>query len=787
DSVRNDNSDDIQNPKPTNGNDSGDNSKDAQNSDSLILDKDKHEDHEKAEALIIVGESTIPDKCKETISNQKDDSVRNDNSDDIQNPKATNGNDSGDNSKDAQNSVSLIFDKDKHEDYVIIEESTTPDKCKETISNQKNDGCIELSDSVRNDSSNDTQNLNLTRGNNVFNIAQSSDSLTFDKDKHEDYVIVEESATPDKCKEIVSKQKDDDCIESSDSVRNDNFNDTQNLKFTIGNNVFNTSKSTSDKNYTNVKQDQGSTIVNGDFNNSSKNVQNSTFNTKNSRPTSDSDNLNDKEDHDYINTTLSINAFNTTQTSSTIVKQDQGSTIINGGSFQDTQNSTYNTKQTSRFTSNNDNLNTKEEQDSINSTFDNNISNTTQNSRSISDNDNSNSKQVLGYANFVDSNPTPNTKQNLRSTNDSNDPYAKQDQASIITNNDSNNSFKQDLSSILDNYASNDKQNLWSTSGHDSLNVRKINDDLKVEKIKSIRSSKTISILVAVIAIIFGFAFYYGPIFDMSLPPVDSPIFRDLINTTNLLSGQLTELNIPASSVIMGYRVTSKNLADIINRNKLSSKNSDKVAQYLNQLGDKISNSGEAIEKMYSTGNHALKEISSELRFINDEISQEQVITRQDAEYFAERYGKILNAITKLRDEFRITLNELDDLYDLYIGTHHQLANGMKDVELFFDEVTPELKKLYNIEKLKRNLSYLKQIMKKIPDIRDRINKLLFEFNKHRLVLIGYRSEWNRFQRRKLVSFEDTERIEEMIQKLTYVIKIFAKKDLETTEKRIYI
>ncbi|CAG8826723.1 28607_t:CDS:1, partial [Dentiscutata erythropus] len=53
---------------------------------------------------------------------------------------------------------------------------------------------------------------------------QLENALTFDKDKHDDHekaealIIVEDSATPEKCKEIVSGQKDDGCIELGDSV-----------------------------------------------------------------------------------------------------------------------------------------------------------------------------------------------------------------------------------------------------------------------------------------------------------------------------------------------------------------------------------------------------------------------------------------------------------------------------------------------------------------------------------------------------------------------------------------
>jgi hypothetical protein len=238
--------------------------------------------------------------------------------------------------------------------------------------------------------------------------------------------------------------------------------------------------------------------------------------------------------------------------------------------------------------------------------------------------------------------------------------------------------------------------------------------------------------------------------------------------------------------VIIEYRVKSQYLADIITRRKLPLDNSDKVAQYLRQLGKQTLNSGEAIEKMYCTSNSALKDLGMELNFIIEKIYPDQVLTRQDETYLAERYGKILNIVTSLRDRFKETKDELDELHTLYNGTMHQLANGMNDVETFFEKFTPVLNEYYDMEKVKRNLGYLKRIMETVPDIKKQINDLLSEFNQHRLALIWCRSEWARlWWRRKLVSLEDIETLEEMIQKLNSVSKIFKKKNQENAEARI--
>ncbi|CAG8507010.1 7381_t:CDS:2 [Cetraspora pellucida] len=295
------------------------------------------------------------------------------------------------------------------------------------------------------------------------------------------------------------------------------------------------------------------------------------------------------------------------------------------------------------------------------------------------------------------------------------------------------------------------------------------------------------SILIVIVAIIFKFVFHYEPIFELFFPPFDWPIFRDLTNTTGLISGQLAELNIPASSVIINYRVTSQYLADVIDRNDLSPNNSDEIAQYLNQLGDKIGNSGKTIEKMYPVGNMVLREIVMELKFIIDNIRSGQILSQQNVTYLADRYGKILSTVTKLRDKFQKITDELDDLYILYNGTHHQLANGIDDVELFFEEITPELGEYYDMEQLKRDLGYLKQIMEKVPDIRRQIHRLLSEFNNHRQILIRCHGEWSSLRRRKLVSSEDTESLEEVITKLNRMAETFMEKDQENYEIRIYV
>ncbi|CAG8481551.1 25537_t:CDS:2 [Gigaspora margarita] len=287
--------------------------------------------------------------------------------------------------------------------------------------------------------------------------------------------------------------------------------------------------------------------------------------------------------------------------------------------------------------------------------------------------------------------------------------------------------------------------------------------------------SLTLTILVVIVAIC------------LKVDPVDSSILRNLTNTTSLISGQLAELNIPASSDIIGYRETSQYLADIIDRNDLSPNNSANVAQYLNQLGDKISHSGEAIEKMYPIGHSVLKEIGIELKSIINSIRPEQVLTPENVTYFEIRYGKILSIVTKLRDNFQNVIEELDELNILYNGTYHQLVNGINDVEIFFEKITPELEEFYDMEQLKRDLGYLKEIMKKVPNIRYQIYHLKSEFDKHRKILRQYRVEWSKSWRKKIVSFEDTEKLEEVIPRVYRMAEKFIKKDRENTEKRIYV
>ncbi|RIB16646.1 hypothetical protein C2G38_2038405 [Gigaspora rosea] len=188
---------------------------------------------------------------------------------------------------------------------------------------------------------------------------------------------------------------------------------------------------------------------------------------------------------------------------------------------------------------------------------------------------------------------------------------------------------------------------------------------------------------------------------------------------------------------------------------------------------------------MYPIGHSVLKEIGIELKSITDRIRPEQVLTPENVTYFEIRYGKILSIVTKLRDNFQNVIEELDELNILYNGTY-QLVNGINDVELFFEKITPELEEVYDMEQLKRDLGYLKEIMKKVPNIRYQINRLKSEFDNHRKILLQCRVELSKSWRKKIVSFEDTEKLEEVIPRVYSMAEKFIKKDRENVEIRIY-
>ncbi|CAG8503164.1 16594_t:CDS:1 [Racocetra fulgida] len=179
---------------------------------------------------------------------------------------------------------------------------------------------------------------------------------------------------------------------------------------------------------------------------------------------------------------------------------------------------------------------------------------------------------------------------------------------------------------------------------------------------------------------------------------------------------------------------------------------------------------------MYPTGEFVLKKLGMELSFIIDKIQPNQALTRKNVIFFERRYRMILHIITILRDRFEKVMNDLDEVYYVYSGRKYQLKNGMKDVEVFFHRNFPILDPLYDTERITRDLTYLKRIMGKIPDTRNQISYLLFEFNQHRQVLIWYCDEWFQLQRRKLVTLEDIEDLMFMSNRLISIAEIFKRK-----------
>ncbi|CAG8699099.1 2133_t:CDS:1, partial [Dentiscutata heterogama] len=210
------------------------------------------------------------------------------------------------------------------------------------------------------------------------------------------------------------------------------------------------------------------------------------------------------------------------------------------------------------------------------------------------------------------------------------------------------------------------------------------------------------------------------------------------------------------------------------------------VVKYLNELSDQTFKLGETVEKMYPTGESALRELGMELTFIIEKIQPDQILTRKNELYFEKRYRRILNVVTRLRDQFQKVINELDELSIIYSGARHQLENGMNDVEAFFNNIAPIFAQIYDTGRIARDLGYLKRIIEKVPNTRNQINYLLSEFNQYRQVLIWYCDEWIHLQRRKLVSLEDIENLKVMAQGTDNAAEIFKKKVNDNVDLVIY-
>ncbi|CAG8713061.1 4588_t:CDS:2, partial [Gigaspora rosea] len=183
--------------------------------DALTFDKDKIGDHEKAEALIIVEESATPEKCKDIVSNQKDDGSielseticneldvpKEEIIKTVQKKTKNNKLKSPDFSSSTATAVNIAYlnkAAPKHKD--VWEDKC--DKARDHISNQIRDADAEK------------ELLELADDYVVENCIKK-----VIKDKKRNAVAkVRESTTPDKCNDIVSNQKDDGSFEVSETI-----------------------------------------------------------------------------------------------------------------------------------------------------------------------------------------------------------------------------------------------------------------------------------------------------------------------------------------------------------------------------------------------------------------------------------------------------------------------------------------------------------------------------------------------------------------------------------------
>ncbi|CAG8561234.1 25093_t:CDS:2, partial [Racocetra persica] len=123
----------------------------------------KLDDHEKAEALIVVEESASPGKCKKIVSDQKEDGcielsdtkaalkqedVWKDKYDKARNKNAEKELKEYADNYVVDNCIKKVIKDKKRNAVATVQEPTTPEKCDDIVSNQKDDGSFEVNETI---------------------------------------------------------------------------------------------------------------------------------------------------------------------------------------------------------------------------------------------------------------------------------------------------------------------------------------------------------------------------------------------------------------------------------------------------------------------------------------------------------------------------------------------------------------------------------------------------------------------------------------------------------------
>ncbi|CAG8645534.1 14779_t:CDS:2, partial [Dentiscutata erythropus] len=185
---------------------------------ALTFDKDKHDNHEKAEALIIVEEATTPEKCKEIVSGQKDDGCI-----------------------ELGDSVCNELDAPKEEIITTIQKKVKNDKLKSPEHSTSLATAINLAylkkaaphhEGLWRDKYNKAREYlskQIGDKNAEEELIKCADDYVVEnctkkviKDKKRNAVVtVQNSTTPEKCNDAVSKQNDDGSFEISETICED--------------------------------------------------------------------------------------------------------------------------------------------------------------------------------------------------------------------------------------------------------------------------------------------------------------------------------------------------------------------------------------------------------------------------------------------------------------------------------------------------------------------------------------------------------------------------------------
>ncbi|RIA88429.1 hypothetical protein C1645_739403 [Glomus cerebriforme] len=209
-----------------------------------------------------------------------------------------------------------------------------------------------------------------------------------------------------------------------------------------------------------------------------------------------------------------------------------------------------------------------------------------------------------------------------------------------------------------------------------------------------------------------------------------SPFFRDFANTTKGVFEEINSVDLPAANSLTQHTVSCRNAANMVQSSPAFKDYGSQIASGLRDFGEKITEAGRNLQKLYNKGSSVYKSFDHEIEAMMNRLKMNQ--KKGETKYFKNKINKLINKIKDFRELVEKTQSSIHNAEEIRHDTEGYIMNGLREARKYVSSNSNEAPQhSVDLSEAQKELLFVSELLDHLKDTAihlDRIRKTLLTY-----------------------------------------------------------